>query len=159
MSRQSNIRERLLRRSRRGPGRRLAYFALILLGVEIPFSVSIGLRLHLAHGAFGLVVHEATTIGDDVKIFSGVTIGRGDQYLHTSDRLPGGGVNIGHRVVIGSGAKILFKSGQVITIGDGAVIGANAVVVSDVPSAEIWAGAPARRVGHNRAEGAARDSS
>ena len=49
-------------------------------------------------------------------------------------------------VVIGAGAKLLFKLGQTLTVGRGAVIGANAVVLSSVPPGEIWAGMPARKV-------------
>jgi serine O-acetyltransferase len=49
-------------------------------------------------------------------------------------------------VVIGAGAKVIFKLGQILTVGRGAVIGANAVVLSSVPPDEIWAGMPARKV-------------
>ena len=60
---------------------RLAYYALKLLGVEIPLSVRIGRDLELAHGGFGVVIHPRTTIGDRVKIYPGVGLGRADIHL------------------------------------------------------------------------------
>ena len=50
-------------------------------------------------------------------------------------------------MIIGAGAKVLFRDGQWLTIGRGAVVGANAVVTRSVPPGEVWAGVPAKRVG------------
>jgi serine O-acetyltransferase len=134
--------------------RRLSYKGLKLLGVDIPPSVEIGDNLRLPHGAFGLVIHATTKIGNNVKLFQGVTLGFADEHLpreEISDRLattkPLGQILVEDDVVIGAGAKVLFKLGQTLTVGRGAVIGANAVVLSSVPPGEIWAGVPARRVG------------
>jgi serine O-acetyltransferase len=133
--------------------RRLSYKGLKLFGVEIPTSVEIGDNLQLAHGAVGLVIHKTTKIGNNVKVFQGVTIGFADEHLpldrcsehpHTSEGF--GRIVIEDDVVIGAGAKVIFKLGQILTVGRGAVIGANAVVLSSVPPGEIWAGIPARKV-------------
>ena len=122
---------------RRRGTRLLAYKALKFLGVEIPPSVSIGKGFSLPHGAVGLVIGGAAVIGDNVKVFQGVTIGFADEYLR-SDQIPAdigdiGRIVIEDDVVIGAGAKILHKCGQTLVIGRGTVIGANAVVLSLCP--------------------------
>lgn len=127
----------------------MARVMLKLRTIEVPARAEVGPGLHLAHGAPGLVLHETTHVGAEVRIFQGVTVGRSDSWMDDRYiRPPGGGVTIEDGAFIGAGAKILFNSGQRLTIGAGAVIGANAVVTSDVAPGEIWAGNPARRVGH-----------
>jgi serine O-acetyltransferase len=147
MDRPLNWPEQLLRcRGRRGFGR-LVDRGLPLLGVDIPPTVQIGRNLSLVHGAFGLVVHENTVIGDDVKLYQGVTIGRLDVHLPPERTRPGGRVVIRHHVIIGANAVVLYRSGEDLTIGEDAVIGAGAVVNGDsVGAGEIWAGNPARKV-------------
>lgn len=131
----------------------LSYKGLKLFGVEIPPSAEIGDNFQLAHGAVGLVIHRTTKIGNNVKVFQGVTIGFADEHLpieeysaHLSTPETLGRILVEDDVVIGAGAKIIFKLGQTLTVGRGAVIGANAVVLSSVPHGEIWAGVPARKV-------------
>ena len=111
----------------------LAKIAEMLCGVTIGVSAKIGRRLIIEHSG-AIVVHGAATLGDDCVIRQGVTIGnrRLDQPLAAPQ--------IGHRVNIGAGAKILGG----ITIGDDAEIGANAVVLTDVPAGAIAVGVPAR---------------
>lgn len=99
---------------------------------EIGPGVRLGKRLALPH-ALGIVIHEDAVVGDDCMIMQQVTIGA------TNDQ---GVPQIGHNVYIGSGAKIL---GPVI-IGDGARIGANAVVLTDVPDGATAVGVPAKIV-------------
>jgi serine O-acetyltransferase len=128
----------------------LAFLALKFLGVELPRTVPIGNGLRLPHGAVGLVVHESTKIGKNVRLYQGVTIGRADQYLTRAQlSTEPSGVEICDNAIIGAGSAVLFKTGQEITIGTNAVIGANSVVLSSVPAGEIWAGAPAVRVSVN----------
>lgn len=145
-----NPQERLVEMMRRRGSRMLAYKALKLLGVEIPPGVAIGKGLRLPHGAVGLVIAQATVIGENVKIFQGVTLGFADEYLR-QDQLPEdvGRIVVEDDVVIGAGAKVMLKCGQTLIIGRGAVIGANAVVLKPVPAGEVWAGVPARKVGTN----------
>ena len=126
---------------------RVAVRLLKWRGIEIPRTVRIGRRLRLPHGAVGLVIHQDTMIGNDVKLYQGVTLGRSDTYLPADKTTPGGGIVVGDDVVIGANAVVLFRGGQSLSIGDGAVIGAGSVVVTDVPSGEIWAGVPATRKG------------
>lgn len=104
----------------------------ILTGIDIPCETRIGRRLVIEHFG-GIVVSGDTVIGDDVVLRHGVTIG----LKHTGN--PGAPI-IGNRVDIGAGAKILGA----IRIGDGAVIGANAVVLKDVPPGALAVGIPAR---------------
>lgn len=146
----SSPQERLVEMMRWRGTRVFAYKALKLLGVEIPPEVSIGRGLRLPHGAVGLVIAQATIIGNNVKIFQGVTLGFADEYLR-QDQLPEdvGRIVVEDDVVIGAGAKVLIKCGQTLVLGRGAIIGANAVVLKSVPAGEVWAGVPGRKVGTN----------
>lgn len=123
----------------------LAYYALKLLGLELPRSVSIGEDLEIAHGGFGIVVHSSARIGDRVKIYPGVTLGRADIYQPMSKSLFKG-IVIGDDVVLSPGCKILCKEG-IMQVGRGTVVGANAVLLESTGEWEIWAGLPAVRVG------------
>jgi serine O-acetyltransferase len=132
--------------ARKGPVLgRLAYYLLKLLGVEIPRQVPIGPGFELAHGGVGVVVHSRSTIGANVKIYPGVTLGRADIY-RPMEQSRFEGILIEDDVILAPGAKVLCKEG-VLRVGRGTVIGANAVLLQSTGEYEIWAGAPARRVG------------
>lgn len=104
----------------------------ILTGIDLPCEVVVGRRLKIEH--FGdLIISGDTVIGDDVVLRNGVTIG----LRRTGVR---GAPRIGNRVDIGTGAKILGD----IVIGDDVAIGANAVVLKDVPANSIAVGIPAK---------------
>ena len=105
-------------------------------GIELPYSVRLGRRVVVEHQG-AIVVHGASMIGDDCILRQGVTIGNKD--LTRPQDAP----TIGEKVNIGSGAKILGA----IQIGDGASIGANAVVVRDVPANATAVGVPAKITG------------
>ena len=96
------------------------------LGIVLPVHAVIGRRLVIEHSG-GIVVHGCATIGDDCTIRHGVTIGT--RYTHRAREAP----HIGSRVDIGCGAKIIGA----VTVGDDAAIGANAVVLDDVPAGYI----------------------
>ena len=136
--------ERIIRRYHGDPRfGRVAQQSLLLLGVEIPAEVVVGRNLRLGHGGRGLVVHSSTVIGNDVLLYHGVTIGRGDTHLVApADGPVAGRVRIGDRVIIGAHAIILFRVGQEIAIGDDAVIGAGAVLTRSVGPGEVWGGIP-----------------
>jgi serine O-acetyltransferase len=108
-------------------------FALvtILTGAELPCETRIGRRLHIDH-PHGLVVSGDARLGDDVTLRNGVTIG----LRRLGQR---GSPVIGNRVDVGAGAKILGE----IEVGDDSSIGANAVVLTDVPAGSIAVGVPA----------------
>ena len=92
-----------------------------LTSIEIHPGAKIGKRLFIDHG-FGVVIGETAVIGDDVVIYHGVTLGgTGKEW---GKRHP----NIGSRVMIGAGAKVLGN----INIGDDVKIGANSVILKDV---------------------------
>lgn len=124
---------------------KFAYQILKILGVEIPRPVTIGNNLIIEHGGFGIVIHSKTTIGKNVKIYPGVTIGRANIHI-PQDKSRFLGIIIEDDVIMGSGAKVLGKEG-VLTIAKGSVIGANAVLLSSTKENEIWAGIPAKCIG------------
>ncbi len=124
---------------------RLAYLLLKLLGVEIPRSVKVGEDFLLIHGGFGVVIHPHTTIGDRVKIYPGVTLGRADIHRPVEQSLFEGLV-VEDDVILSPGAKILCKEG-VLRVRRGAVVGANAVLLESTGEDEVWAGIPARLTG------------
>jgi serine O-acetyltransferase len=121
---------------------RMAYLILKLLGIEIPISVKIGHDFELTHGGFGVVIHSKSRIGDRVKIYPGVTIGRSDVHLPYQDS-KFTGILIEDDVLLASGSKILGKEGE-LKVRRGTVIGANAVLLSSTGENEIWAGIPAK---------------
>lgn len=125
----------LWRRGVRLPARMLAHFGRWLTGIEIHPAARIGRRLVIDHG-MGVVIGETAEIGDDVYLYHQVTLG--GTSLARGKRHP----TVGNGVIIGAGAKLLGG----VTIGDHARIGANAVVVRDVPPGETVVGIPARPV-------------
>ena len=131
-------------RDRRGL-RRLVKEALALYGMEVPPGVRIGPGLQILHRGFGTVIHPGVTIGANVALYHGVTIGRADPWVpgHLS---PLQRIVLEDDVIVCPGAVILGKTGY-LTVGRGTVVGANAVLTTSTGEYEIWAGAPARRIG------------
>jgi len=124
---------------------KLAYYLLKILGIEIPQSVQIGKDFELAHGGFGIVIHPKSMIGDRVKMYPGVTLGRSDIHLPI-DKSQFEGITIEDDVILAPGSKVLCKDGN-LTVKRGTVIGANAVLVDSTGENEIWAGVPAKCIG------------
>lgn len=114
------------------PARLMSQAIRAITGVEIHPGAVIGRRFFIDHGS-GVVIGETTEIGDDVLLFHGSTLG--GRTMSKGKRHP----TVGNRVVIGAGAKVLGP----ITIGDDAQVGANAVVVKDVPAGAVAVGVPA----------------
>ena len=104
-----------------------------LTGIEIHPSAKIGRGLFIDHGT-GVVIGETAVIGDNVTLFQGVTLGGTGK--ERGKRHP----TIGDNAVIGAGAKILGN----ITVGHDAMVGANAVVIRDVPDHSTVVGVPGR---------------
>jgi len=113
-------------------------------GIEIHPAAEIGCGLFIDHGA-GVVIGETAVIGKDVTLYQGVTLG-GTGFA-TGKRHP----TVEDNVTIGSGAKLLGP----ITVGHGAKIGANSVVITDVPANSTVVGNPGHpvRVDGRRVEG------
>ena len=107
-------------------------FVQIVTGIELPCETTVGRRFRIDHFG-GVIISGDVAIGDDVVIRNGVTIG----LRRTGVR---GSPKIGNRVDVGAGARILGR----VTIGDDSTIGANAVVLQDVPPNSIAIGVPAR---------------
>lgn len=124
---------------------KIAYYCLKLLGIELPVSVEIGEDLEIAHGGFGIVIHSKAKIGNRVKIYPGVSVGRADIFNPISES-KFTGIVIEDDVILSPGCKILGKEG-ILKVGRGTVIGANAVLLQSTGNGEIWAGIPAKRIG------------
>ncbi|MCP2262829.1 serine O-acetyltransferase EpsC [Promicromonospora thailandica] len=120
------------------PARLLSQLARATTGIEIHPGARLGRRLFIDHG-MGVVIGETTVVGDDVMLYHGVTLG--GRSLNRGKRHP----TLGDRVTVGAGAKVLGP----VWVGDDAQVGANAVVVKDVPAGAVAVGIPARvRVPH-----------
>jgi serine O-acetyltransferase len=101
-------------------------------GIELHYTAKIGRRFRIAHQG-AIVIHEHAVIGDDCTIRQGVTIGSTAEYDMQ-------GPTLGNRVDVGAGAMILGR----VRVGDGARIGANAVVMMNVPAGAMAVAQPAR---------------
>ena len=113
------------------PARLISQATRSLTGVEIHPGATIGRRLFIDHG-MGVVIGETAVIGEDVVLFHSVTLG--GRSMKRGKRHP----TLGNRVTVGAGAKILGP----VFIGDDAQVGANAVVVKDVPPGAVVVGVP-----------------
>ena len=115
--------------------RLVSYLSRALTGIEIHPGARIGEGFFIDHGA-GVVIGETAEIGNDVTLYQGVTLG--GTSLETGKRHP----TVGDDVIIGAGAKILGP----ITLGSGARVGSNAVVLKDVAIGTTVVGIPAKSV-------------
>ncbi len=123
----------LWRRGLKWPARLLSNVVRLFTGIEIHPGAVIGRRFFIDHG-MGVVIGETAVIGDDCTLYHGVTLG--GTTWQKGKRHP----TLGRDVVVGAGAKVLGP----ITIGDGARIGSNAVVVKAVPAGGTVVGVPGR---------------
>jgi serine O-acetyltransferase len=114
--------------------RMLSMLSRWITGIEIHPGAKIGRRVFLDHG-LGIVIGETTEIGDDCTIYQGVTLGGTSLYKGVK-RHP----TLGKGVVISAGAKVLGG----FTVGDGARVGSNAVVLKEIPAGATAVGIPAR---------------
>ena len=120
-------------------GRFTSQLTRFLTGIEIHPGATIGPGFFIDHG-MGVVIGETAEIGRDVTLYHGVTLG--GVSLAKGKRHP----TLGDRVVVGAGAKVLGA----ITIGDDSRIGANAVVVKDVPPNSVVVGIPGQIVSRTK---------
>lgn len=116
-----------------GLARFLGFISRMISNVDIHPGATIGHRLFIDHGA-GVVIGETAVIGDDVTLYHGVTLG--GTTWNKEKRHP----TLGNKVLIGAGAKVLGN----ITLGDSVRVGANSVVVKDVPACCTVIGIPGR---------------
>lgn len=132
----------LWRRSLRFPARLLAFMGRLFTNIDIHPGASIGRRFFVDHGA-GVVIGETAEVGDDVTLYQGVTLG--GTSLSKGKRHP----TLEDGVLVGAGAKILGAN----SIGKGARVGANSVVIGDVPPGMTVVGIPGRIVWPENASG------
>jgi serine O-acetyltransferase len=130
-------------------GRFLSHLGRMLTGIEIHPGARIGRRLFIDHG-MGVVIGETAEIGNDCTLYHGVTLGgtRPSPEQSGQKRHP----TIGNDVIVGSGAQVLGP----FRVGDGARIGAAAVVLREVPDGATMVGNPARQAGRRSGPGEAR---
>ena len=115
-------------------GRFISQLARFFTGIEIHPGAVVGRRVFIDHG-MGVVIGETAEIGDGCTIYHGVTLG-GTSLYKGAKRHP----TLGRDVIVGAGAKVLGG----FTVGDGAKVGSNAVVVKPVPAGATAVGNPAR---------------
>jgi serine O-acetyltransferase len=115
-------------------GRFISHITRFLTGIEIHPGAPIGRFVFIDHGRGG-VIGETAVVGDGSTLYQGVTLG-GTSTVKGAKRHP----TLGRNVIVGAGAMIVGG----FTVGDGARIGANAVVVKEVPSGATAVGNPAR---------------
>jgi serine O-acetyltransferase len=116
-------------------GRFISHLGRVLTGIEIHPGARIGKRVFIDHG-MGVVIGETAEVGDDCTLYQGVTLG--GTSLRQEKRHP----TLGSGVIVGSHAQILGP----FRVGDGARIGAAAVVLTEVPDGATMVGNPARQV-------------
>ena len=119
-----------------------------LTGIEIHPAAVIGRRVFIDHG-MGVVIGETAEVGDDSTIYQGVTLG-GTSLYRGAKRHP----TIGRGVVVSAGAKVLGG----FTVGDGAKIGSNAVVLKAVPAGATVVGVPGRLVEESMRDKASKEA-
>lgn len=113
--------------------RLISQFSRFLTGIEIHPGAKIGKGLFIDHGN-GVVIGETSEVGDNVTLYHGVTLGGTGK--EKGKRHP----TVGNNVIIGTGAKVLGP----VRIGDNSKIGANAVVIHDIPEGATAVGVPAK---------------
>ena len=118
------------------------YRKSIKFGIQIPTGVKIGKGFYIGHWG-GIVVNTNVIIGDNCNISHNVTLGGAQRGKRKGTPI------IGHHVYIGPGAKLIGK----IHIGNNVAIGANAVVLSDIPDNSVVVGIPARVVSDHGSSG------
>lgn len=123
-------------------GRFTSHLARFFTGIEIHPGATIGRRVFIDHG-MGVVIGETAEVGDECTIYQGVTLG-GTSLYKGEKRHP----TLGRGVVVSAGAKVLGG----FTVGDGARVGSNAVVIKPVPAGATAVGIPARII-HKEVEG------
>ena len=129
------IAHRLWRSRMYFPGRLASHIGRFLTGIEIHPGAKIGRAFFIDHG-MGVVIGETAEVGDNVTLYHGVTLG--GTTWQKGKRHP----TIGSNVVIGAGAKVLGP----VHIGAGTRIGANSVVLNDIPPNSIVVGIPGKVV-------------
>jgi len=117
-------------------GRFISHLSRWLTGIEIHPGAVIGRRVFIDHG-MGVVIGETAEVGDDCTLYQGVTLG-GTSLARGVKRHP----TLGRGVIVSAGAKVLGG----FTVGDGARVGSNAVVLKEVPPGATAVGIPARIV-------------
>ena len=123
----------------------ISQFSRFLTGIEIHPGAKIGKNFFIDHG-MGVVIGESSEVGDDVTLYHGVTLGgispsERSENQRNSKRHP----TLINNVIVGSGAQVLGP----ITIGKCARIGANTVVLKDVPDNATMVGNPAKNISTN----------
>lgn len=114
-----------------GVSKAISIFTRIVFSCQVSPGITVGKNLVLAYGGLGTVLNGKSVIGDNVVIGVNVLIG--------GNLSKKGAPKIGDNVFIGPGVKILGP----VSIGNNSIIGANSVVLTDIPECSVFAGSPA----------------
>lgn len=143
-----NYVEKLIILQKRRPFYNIAHILLNILGLEIPREVKFPSDdlggVHFNHKAPGTVLHPKTELGRRVTIFQGVTIGKSRPWDSDVEE---GGCLVKDDAILCAGCKVLFGKEKLV-VGEGTVVGANAVLTQSTGDWEIWAGIPAKKIGN-----------
>jgi serine O-acetyltransferase len=115
----------------------IEYALRIIFSVDISMRTKIGPGFVIAHGQ-NIVIGSGAVIGDNCLIFNGVTLGNKDLNVISTGNQP----TLNNNVTVCTGAKILGN----LIVGEGTVIGANAVVLKDCEPFSVYGGVPARKI-------------
>lgn len=133
-----SLSRRLHVRGFRRTARLVKFLNFVLHRALLPAEAIVGANITLEHYALGIVMHPNVTFGDDCRIYHHVTIA-GECAIGAPER-----VRIGNRVTLGVNSVIIPRSNTALTIGDDVIIGAGAVVTTDIPARAIVVGVPGR---------------
>lgn len=112
----------------------------LIFGAILEPDVRLEGHVNFAHRGLGVVIHGSTVLGDWVQIWQYATIASNNN-KETGDRT---GVRIGRHAVIGAHALVMCPADRTLTIGEGAIVGAGAIVVDDVPPGAVVLPEPSR---------------
>ena len=107
----------------------------------LPFEAEVGEGIVLEHYALGIVIHPQVTIGKNCRIYHHVTLAA-ESAIGSPHR-----IILEDGVTIGAHSIVVARSNSSLRIGENSTLGAGSVLVRDIPSHEVWAGNPARKIG------------
>ena len=111
----------------------------------LPFEAEVGKNVVLEHYALGIVLHPQVTIGDNCRIYHHVTLAS-ESAIGSEHR-----IILGSNVTVGAHSIVVSRGNTSLHIGNGGTLGAGAVLLSDIPANEVWAGNPAHKISARKA--------
>ena len=116
-----------------------------LWGCCVGKNMVLGENVQFVHNSIGSVIYTDTVIGNNVRIYQNVTIGKADVVSPCTAK-----IIVHDNAILCAGAKILCKANETLEIGENSIIAANAVLLNSIPANEIWGGVPAKKLKDNK---------